>query len=219
MFTEKEIDNKNPNNLDVFFGYAAFTSLYKSNLINNDLYGFYEDFTMGSIKDIDIPINIDKDKTVRIWSSKSNTQEYLNFLYFCYKLPNEISVIFVNEYDEYVYSAGALNYKEVKELLKYEHKITTEEKDRYKNEWIKLVNGNSEIRLFKNGKIISTNYDYLNSYIDKYYDENNIRRTVAALMGNDNENNLSSDIYNFLIERKQKRVLRYTLYIFPKTRL
>ena len=195
MFTEKEIDNKNTNNLDVFFGYAAFTPLYKSPLINNDLYGFYEDFTMGSIKDIDIPINIDKDKTVRIWSSKSNTQEYLNFLYFCYKLPNEISVIFVNEYDEYVYSAGALNYKEVKELLKYEHKITTEEKDRYKNEWIKLVNGNSEIRLFKNGKIISTNYDYLNS----------IRRTVAALMGNDNENNLSSDIYNFLIERKQKK--------------
>ena len=205
MFTEKEIDNKNMNNLDVFFGYAAFTPLYKSPLINNDLYGFYEDFTMGSIKDIDIPINIDKDKTVRIWSSKSNTQEYLNFLYFCYKLPNEISVIFVNEYDEYVYSAGALNYKEVKELLKYEHKITKEEKDRYKNEWIKLVNENSEIRLFKNGKIISTNYDYLNSYIDKYYDENNIRRTVAALMGNDTENNLSSDIYNFLIERKQKK--------------
>ena len=205
MFTEKEIDNKNMNNLDVFFGYAAFTPLYKSPLINNYLYGFYEDFTMGSIKDIDIPINIDKDKTVRIWSSKSNTQEYLNFLYFCYKLPNEISVIFVNEYDEYVYSAGALNYKEVKELLKYEHKITKEEKDRYKNEWIKLVNENSEIRLFKNGKIISTNYDYLNSYIDKYYDENNIRRTVAALMGNDTENNLSSDIYNFLIERKQKK--------------
>ena len=205
MFTEKEIDNKNPNNLDVFFGYAAFTPLYKSPLINNDLYGFYEDFTMGSIKDIDIPINIDKDKTVRIWSSKSNTQEYLNFLYFCYKLPNEISVIFVNEYDEYVYSAGALNYKEVKELLKYEYKITKEEKDRYKNEWIKLVNGNSEIRLFKNGKIISTNYDYLDKYIDKYYDENNIRRTVTALMGNDTENNLSSDIYNFLIERKQKK--------------
>ncbi|HIR59604.1 MAG TPA: hypothetical protein IAB38_06090 [Candidatus Onthousia excrementipullorum] len=189
MFTEKEIDNKNPNNLDVFFGYAAFTPLYKSNLINNDLYGFYEDFTMGSIKDIDIPINIDKDKTVRIWSSKSNTQEYLNFLYFCYKLPNEISVIFVNEYDEYVYSAGALNYKEVKELLKYEHKITTEEKDRYKNEWIKLANENSKIRLFKNDKIISTNYDYLDEYIDKYYDKNNIRKTVAALMGNDTENN------------------------------
>ena len=201
MFTEKEIDNKNMNNLDVFFGYAAFTPLYKSNLINNDLYGFYEDFTMGSIKDIDIPINIDKDKTVRIWSSKNNTQEYLNFLYFCYKLPNEISVIFVNEYDEYVYSAGALNYKEVKELLKYEHKITTEEKDRYKNEWIKLANENSKIRLFKNDKIISTNYDYLDEYIDKYYDKNNIRKTVAALMGNDTENNLSSDIYNFLIER------------------
>lgn len=171
MFTEKEIDNKNTNNLDVFFGYAAFTPLYKSPLINNDLYGFYEDFTMGSIKDIDIPINIDKDKTIRIWSSKSNTQEYLNFLYFCYKLPNEISVIFVNEYDEYVYSAGALNYKEVKELLKYEHNLTKEEKDKYKNEWIKLVNENSEIRLFENGKIISTNYDYLDKYIDKYYDK------------------------------------------------
>ena len=202
MFTEKVIDNKNMNKLDVFFGYAAFTPLYKSNLINNDLYAFYEDFTIGNIKDVDIPINIDKDKTVRIWSSRNNTQEYLNFLYFCYRLPNRISVIFVNEYDEYVYSAGALNYKEIKELLKYEHKLTDEEKDRYKNEWIKLVNENSEIRLFENGKIISTNYDYLDKYIDKYYDENNIRRTVTALMGNDTENNLSSDIYNFLIERK-----------------
>ena len=204
MFTEKVIDNKNTNKLDVFFGYAAFTPLYKSNLINNDLYAFYEDFTIGNIKDVDIPINIDKDKTVRIWSSRNNTQEYLNFLYFCYKLPNRISVIFVNEYDGYVYSAGALNYKEIKELLKYEHKLTDEEKDRYKNEWIKLADENSEIRLFQNGKIISTNYNYLNSYIDKYYDKNNIRRTVATLMGNDTENNLSSDIYNFLIERKQE---------------
>ena len=204
MFTEKVIDNKNMNKLDVFFGYAAFTPLYKSNSINNDLYAFYEDFTIGNIKDVDIPINIDKDKTVRIWSSRNNTQEYLNFLYFCYKLPNRISVIFVNEYDEYVYSAGALNYKEIKELLKYEHKLTDEEKDRYKNEWIKLVNENSEIRLFQNDKIISTSYDYLNKYIDKYYDKNNIRRTVATLMGNDTENNLSSDIYNFLIERKQE---------------
>lgn len=203
MFTEKVIDNKNMNKLDVFFGYAAFTPLYKSNSINNDLYAFYEDFTIGNIKDVDIPINIDKDKTVRIWSSRNNTQEYLNFLYFCYKLPNRISVIFVNEYDEYVYSAGALNYKEIKELLKYEHKLTDEEKDRYKNEWIKLVNENSEIRLFQNGKIISTNYDYLDKYIDKYYDENNIRRTVATLMGNDTENNLSSDVYNFLIEREK----------------
>lgn len=203
MFTEKEIENKNMNNLDVFFRYAAFTPLYKSSLINNDLYGFYQDFTIGNIKDIDIPINIDKDKTIRIWSSRNNTQEYLNFFYFCYKLPNEISVIFVNEYDEYVYSACALNYKEVKELLKYEHNLTKEEKDKYKNEWIKLANENSEIRLFKNGKIISTNYDYLDKYIDKYYDKNNIRKTVATLMGNDTENNLSSDIYNFLIERKR----------------
>ena len=203
MFTEKEIENKNMNNLDVFFRYAAFTPLYKSSLINNDLYGFYQDFTIGNIKDIDIPINIDKDKTIRIWSSRNNTQEYLNFLYFCYKLPNRISVIFVNEYDEYVYSAGAFNYKEIKELLKYEHKLTKEENDKYKNEWIKLVNENSEIGLFQNGKIISTNYNYLDDYIDKYYDKNNIRRTVATLMGNDTENNLSSDIYNFLIERKR----------------
>ena len=94
--------------------------------------------------------------------------------------------------------------EEIKELLKYEHKLTDEEKDRYKNELIKLADENSEIRLFQNGKIISTNYDYLYSYIDKYYDKNNIRRTVATLMGNDTENNLSSDVYSFLIERKTK---------------
>lgn len=205
MYTKKEIDNKNMNNLDVFFGYAAFTPLYKSTLINNDLYAFYEDFTIGNIKDVDIPINIDKDKTVRIWSSRNNTQEYLNFLYFCYKLPNQISVIFANEYNRYVNSVGETVPEEIKELLKYEHKLTKEEKDKYKNEWIKLVNENSEIRLFQNGKIISTNYNYIDDYIDKYYDKNNIRRTVATLMENDTENNLSSDIYNFLIERKQKQ--------------
>lgn len=202
MFTEKVIDNKNTNKLDVFFGYAAFTPLYKSNLINNDLYAFYEDFTIGNIKDVDIPINIDKDKTVRIWSSRNNTQEYLNFLYFCYKLPNLISVVFVNDYNKYLPTVGATTPKEIKELLKYEHKLTKKEKDKYKNEWIRLTNENSEIRLFDNGKIISTNYDYLNSYIDKYYDKNNIRKTVATLMGNDAENNLSSYIYNFLVERK-----------------
>ena len=204
MFREKEIDNKNMKNIDVFFGYAAFTPLYKSPLINNDLYGFYENFTTGNIKDIDIPINIDKDKTVRIWSSRNNTQEYLNFLYFCYMLPNRISVIFANEYNKYVNSVGETVPDEIKELLKYEHKLTDEEKDSYKNEWIKLVNENSEMRLFQNGKIISASYDYLNEYIDKFYDKNNIRRTVATLMGNDTENNLSSDIYNFLIERKTK---------------
>ena len=204
MFTEKVIDNKNTNKLDVFFCCAAFTPLYKSNLINNDLYAFYEDFTIGNIKDVDIPINIDKVKTVRIWSSRNNTQEYLNFLYFCYKLPNQISVIFANEYNRYVNSVGETVPEEIKELLKYEHKLTDEEKDRYKNEWIKLVNENSEMRLFQNGKIISASYDYLDEYIDKFYDKNNIRRTVATLMGNDTENNLSSDIYNFLIERKQE---------------
>ena len=205
MFTEKVIDNKNTNKLDVFFGYAAFTPLYKSNLINNDLYAFYEDFTMGNIKDIDIPINIDKDKTVRIWGSKNNTQEYLTFLYFCYKSPNEISIVFVNEYNKYLPTVGAVVPEEIKELLKYEHKLTDEEKDKYKNEWIKLTNENSEIRLFQNGKIISTNYDFLDKSIDKYYDKNNIRWTVATLMGNDTCNNLSSDVYNFLIERKQKK--------------
>lgn len=41
MFTEKDVDNKNMNNLDVCFGVAAFSILYKSNLINNDLYRFY----------------------------------------------------------------------------------------------------------------------------------------------------------------------------------
>ena len=158
---------------------------------------------MGSIKDIDIPINIDKDKTVRIWSSLNDIHEYLSFLYFCYKIPNKISVIFVTEYDEYAHSVGAVATEEIAKLLKYEHKLTKEEKDRYKNEWIKLVNENSEIRLFKNGKIISTNYDYLDEYINKYYDKNNIRKTVAALMGNDTENNLCDYIYNFLIERKK----------------
>ncbi len=203
MVSENKISSKNTEQVDVYFGVAAFATLSKSELINNDLYEFYEDFTIGSIKDVDIPINIDKDKTVRIWSSKNNTQEYLNFLYFCYKLPNKISVVFANEYNKYLSTVGAILPDKIKELLKYEHKLTKEEKDKYKDEWIKLTNENSEMRLFENGKIISTDYDYLDEYIDKYYDDSNINHTIAVLMANDIDNNFSDTIYKFLIERKQ----------------
>ena len=204
MVSENKISSKNTEQVDVYFGVAAFATLSKSELINNDLYEFYEDFTIGSIKDVDIPINIDKDKTVRIWSSKNNTQEYLNFLYFCYKLSNNISVVFANEYNQYLSTVGAILPDKIKELLKYEHKLTKEEKDKYKDEWIKLTNENSEMRLFENGKIISTDYDYLDKYIDKYYDGSNINHTIAVLMSNDIDNNFSDAIYKFLIERKQK---------------
>ena len=88
--------------------------------------------------------------------------------------------------------------EEIKELLKYEHKLTDEEKDRYKNEWIKLVNENSEIRLFQNDKIISTNYDYLD--INEGYVILNNRYLNQEI-----NNDCIRDIYHSITESHEKQ--------------
>ena len=72
----------------------------------------------------------------------------------------------------------------------------------YSNKWLELTKINSELRLFKNEKVISVNYDYLNKYILKFYNETkDIKSLIGKLMGLDEENNLSYDVYKYLVDR------------------
>lgn len=203
-FNVKENINPESNQVEVYFGDAGFTPLFKSNLNKNSFYFFGKDFSTGDIKNSDFDIEIDPNKSIRIWSSRKSIQEYLNFLYFCYKFQGRnISVVFADDYSKDVYSINATTSDEIPEMLKYERKLTSKELDKYKEEWLSLVNENSELRIFKDKKVISVDYDYLNEYISKYYnkDMDNITRGVAKLMAHDEDNNYSSAVYRFLIER------------------
>lgn len=198
----RENTHSESNNVEVYFCDSGFTPLFHSDLKKNTFYSFEEDFSIGNIKNINIDINIDSSKNIRIWSSHSDIHEYLSFLYFCHQFHGQnISVVFVDDYSKYVFSIGTTIHHEIPEILKYEHKLTYEEIEKYKKEWLRLVEKNSELRLFKNKKVISVSYDYLNDYILKHYDKDNLYKSISNLMAADNENHFSSSIYKFLIER------------------
>ncbi len=204
MYDEKngKWNNRRKNTVEIVFNDAGYTILSKSNLNKNILYLFPQNFTIGTINNINIKIPIDKDKSIRIWTSHKNIQEYLNFLYICYKFEGKnISVIFTEEYDESAYSISTLRDDEIPLALKYAHNFSENEIDKYKEEWIKLTKENSELRLFKNKIVQSVNYDYLYDYISKYYDKENLSNTIGNLMAHDQENNLNDETYKYLINK------------------
>jgi len=193
------------NQVEVHFTESGFGHLLQTNLNKNTFFGLFRDFTCGDISNIDIDIKIDPTKNIRIWTSRSSIHDYLGFLYFCYKFKCEnISVVFVDDYDKNMQTLGQAGNDEIDELLKHEKKLTTTEINQYKEEWLKLVKENSELRLFKDKKVISVDYDYLNDYIEEHYnssDNKNMWRIIGSLMADDTENYLSDITYKFLLER------------------
>jgi len=192
----------NEDQIEIFFCDAGYESLSKSNLNKNFLYLFPENFTIGDISNININLSFPKGKSIRIWSCHKNIQEYLNFLYICYKYEGKnISVIFTDEYDKNVFSVGTLRYDEISSALEHTHILSAEEISTYKKEWQKLVKENGEIRLFVDNKVKSCKYNYLYNYIALYYDKENLSKTIWYLMAYDQENNLNDETYRFLINK------------------
>lgn len=202
FFATRENLHPESDQIEVYFCDAGFHPLMKSPLNKNTFYFFKEDFSIGNIKNRNTDIKIDPNKKVRIWTSHINIHEYLSFLYFCYKFKeNNISVVFTDNYSKDMNSIGTTTSEEIPKLLKYEQQLTNKEIEKYKEEWLHLVKEDGELRIFKDQKVISVDYDYLNDYILKYYNENNIYETIGNLMANDMENNFSYDVYRFLINR------------------
>ena len=201
-FYKKENINTNSNQIEVYFCDTGFNPLYKSSLKNSTFYFFEKDFTTGNIKNLNIDINIDENKQIRIWTSHTNIHEYLSFLYFCYQSKcKKISVVFTDEYEKEIHSIGITTNEQIEQLLHHERKLTKTEVQKYRKEWLKLEQENSELRMFEKGKVISTNYDHLNNYIEKYYNKNDISETIGKLIANDQENHFSYNVYRLLLER------------------
>lgn len=204
----KLIHKTNSDIIEIVFDNAGLDTLLKSELNKNSIYLFDVDFSVGNIKDIDLKLNFSKDKKIRIWSSHSVIKEYLAFLYICYICNNNISVVFADEHSYSVSIAGSLP-NEVPDLLKNEIELSKEEKEEYKQEWLSLVDANSELRIFENKKVTSVNYDYLNSFIMNVIKENEIKgelvrsnpNFIGALMGNDAGNKLTEEAWEFIVNK------------------
>lgn len=75
-----------------------------------------------------------------------------------------------------------------------ERKLTKKEIDTYAKEWQELIKITSEIRLFENGKIISTTYDYLDNFINDNLIKDNFDKTYANMMVHSVNNHFTEEV-------------------------
>jgi len=152
-------------------------------------------------------INIDENTNVRIWSSKKNSDDYLLLMYLCNLLKDKclnISVIYTDEYSEYAWSLNALDYKEIYELLKYEHKLSKLAIEELSKTWTKLVEENGDLRVVENGKVLNKTYaDFDNIILNKLVEigKCKICNLIASLMIEFVINDAGDLIYMYLIDR------------------
>lgn len=142
---------------------------------------------------------------IRVWSSRISASDYLLFLYICYLFSDKnISVIFTDEYNEYAWGIGCMTCDEVNKLTSYEHALSQQEKDKYIDEWKKVVEENSNLRYIKDNKIISVDINYFDDIIISYLKEEKemmIYSLVAKLMCNFVIDSNGDFLYLYLINR------------------
>ncbi len=124
----------------------------------------------------DILNNLSCYNSIRIWSSRLDTGDYLSMLY-CLSLIKDrdidIKIIFTD--DLKIKEKNGKEYKiktlscclkeEVSRLLKLENLLSSEHYKKYIDEWNKAIIENASLRIMHNGVLIGTDYDFLDKYI------------------------------------------------------
>lgn len=109
---------------------------------------------------------ISKYDNIRIWSSIYDADDYCLLLFLCSKFKDKnISVIYSNEFNNYATTLTNLSVDDIKDYLNKEHILKDYEKEDFFNEWIEILEKNSELRYMLNGKVNSINIDYFNNEI------------------------------------------------------
>ena len=162
---------------------------------------------------------ISKYDKIRIWSSNSSTDDYLLLLFLCDYLKEKttkISVIFSDDYKN-IKSMDALYYKEMNELLQYEKNLKVQEIKLLSNQWRKLVEINSDIRVFDKQEVKCKKYsDYYNQILDILTKISPCRvvTLITNCMIKDILNNAGDAIYfmliNQLIELNKIKIIKET---------
>lgn len=168
-------------------------ALKRSSFKNNEIIDFQVDFSCGDLEEADNYIiklpkrifnkditcdlkdailklynYIDNNYKVRIWSSHYDVDCYLLLLFICNLLNNKVDnliVLYSDEYKKECYSPGTMTSNELEELSNYEHILTKKEINSLSEEWNSIKKENSDIRIIKNKKIESVDYDYFDNEI------------------------------------------------------
>ncbi len=141
--------------------------------------------------------------TVRIWYSSMDSEDYNFFTFMVYvinKIKKNITIKTINvgeipktEKLKYgpSWSISCYSEDEIREIMKFEKQLTTEEIDDISIEWIKLENENADLRIIEKQGLKSANYKFLDDIVleelskCKEMDEN---RLIVNLMLREQEN-------------------------------
>ena len=151
--------------------------------------------------------NIDNNTKIRVWSSKASSSDYLLLLYLCNLLKdkcNNISVVYSTDYNKDAWSINFLSSREIGPILKYEKNLTKDEINSFSDEWKKLVETNSELRIIKDGKIMNKKYsDYDSLILNELKELGRCEYSILLgnLLGRNAINEIDDSIYFYLVNR------------------
>lgn len=117
--------------------------------------------------------------------------------------PN-LTVIYTTDYNKKVLSINSLHYTEIESILNYEKQLTLDDINEYSNEWGKLVEVNSDLRVLENGIMKNKNYsDYDELILNRLSDLEPciLGNLVGNLITSFAINDAGSAIYQYLIDR------------------
>ena len=168
--------------------------LKRSNLFNNDDFiAFCLILSYGDIKDIvkkkskslgwwnidiqekltELDTKIKKSKEIRIWYSKLNSEEMCTMCFLIHYLSkyNNLTIYLSEVSHDVGFGLGAYAEEEIINLVDKKVILSKEEKELYKELWIKLEQENSDLRICMDNTIKSYSFDYLDEKIINFLKE------------------------------------------------
>lgn len=217
------------NVVEIILGGAAFLSLKDSSFKDNNIIDFPISFSTGDLSDLDnytiklpkeiyeedVIINykdkitelmnlIDNNYKVRVWTSHCDADDYLLLLFISNYLKDKIDniiVLYSDEYKRECYSPSTMASKELDELSTYEHILSKEEINILSEEWNRVKNENSDLRILQKGEVISINYDYFNYEIISIVDKKESISVMDIIYELIVKYHLCDSLFKFLIKR------------------
>lgn len=115
-------------------------------------------------------------QSIRIWSSRLDSGSYLSMLYalnYFKEKKYDIKIIFTDDliYKEKngnkykVRSLSGCGNEDIQKLLNLETKLTTNDYNKYVDEWIKAVDENAPLRIMYKGNLKGIDYSFFDKYI------------------------------------------------------
>ena len=163
-------------------------------------------------------------RKIRIWAGTRDSEELCG-LYFLTSFLKEQDIYWVEipvdqnesigKYDTFTYTSqlrdkNQISYKKIDKSIKYE----------FEQKWFELTKINSDLRIFKDNKLCSINYeDVANVVLDVLDDEEEVMQLVGKLI-DDNQYNLNYNqllaLMNYLIRTHlviiTKKIIKNAMY-------